>query len=78
MILGIIFILALIVSIVRRCILPGILVFSILGNIVVWLSLGSRLYTFYEIEYVRDITRFFWPILNIFLLGGWFYWRKKR
>jgi len=71
-------IVAFIVALFHRRILSGIVVFSILGNIVVLLNVGSRLFYFYDIEWLQYVAVFFWPFLNIFLLGGWFYWRKKR
>ena len=70
-------IIAVIVALFHRRILSGVVVFSILGNIVVFLNVGSRLFYFYNIEWLQYVAVFFWPILNIGLLVWWLHGRKK-
>ena len=68
---------AIVVGILHRRVLTGVVVFSVLGNVVVWLTLGSRLYTFYEIEFIRPFARFLWPLINAILIIWWVWSIRK-
>ncbi len=48
--------------------LLGLAVFSVLGNLSFLINIESRMFFVYNFSWLKYVTIFFWPIINIFLI----------
>jgi hypothetical protein len=70
--LAISFIIALVVWAISKKKFLAIVVFSVLGNLSFLVSIGSRFFIFYHIEWLKYLSLFIWPIINIYLIIKYF------
>jgi hypothetical protein len=54
--------------------LPAVLTFSLLGNLICFMSMG--VFTYYGASFISYFTFYIWPIINILLII--YYAQKKR
>ncbi|HLM83607.1 MAG TPA: hypothetical protein VK254_00125 [Candidatus Bathyarchaeia archaeon] len=66
--LGVCLIISLIVLALAKRKILALIVFSVLANLSIWLNIGSGMFGFYSIMWLKYFSVFIWPILNIFLI----------
>ena len=66
--LGVSFIISVFIFIFKRNFKLALIWFSVLGNLSFLVNLGSRMYSFYRIEWFAYIVFIFWPLANLFLI----------
>ncbi len=52
----------------RKNLLMGILIFSLLGNLVFYTDSGSLFYSIYHLKWIVKFTLWYWPWINLVLL----------
>jgi hypothetical protein len=68
LLLGVSFFVSVVIYIFKRNLILSLIWFSILGNLSFLVNLGSRMYSFYKIEWFAYFVFIFWPLLNLFLI----------
>jgi len=76
--IGVSFIVSLVVFALAKRKILALVVFSILGNISIWLNIGSQMFISYNILWLKYFSVFIWPILNIFLIIWYVKTRPKK
>ena len=69
---------SLVVLLFSKKIYLAVLVFSILGNISVLLNIGSEMFDYYGIMWLKYFSFLIWPLLNIFLIVYYIRLKSKK
>lgn len=64
------FVISLIVLVFSRRVFLSLVIFSMLGNLVLWMNIftGSEIFYVYDVRWIYYFSLFVWPLLNIFLI----------
>jgi len=76
--LGVSFIISVFIFIFKRNFKLALIWFSVLGNLSFLVNLGSRMYSFYRVEWFVYFVFIFWPLINFFLIIVYVYKFKKK
>lgn len=76
--LGFSFLISITIFIFKRNFFLSLIWFLVLGNLSFLVNLGSRMYSFYRIEFFAYFVFIFWPLINILLIFYYVYKFKKK
>lgn len=64
------FIISAVLFLFKKKVLLSAFIFSLLSNLVVWgqYETGSLMFRVYDLFWLRDLARYYWPIINLILL----------
>ena len=76
--LGISLVISIFIYIFKRKLKVTFICLSILANLSFLVNLGSRMYSFYRVEWFVYFVFIFWPLINFFLIIVYVYKFKKK
>lgn len=72
------FVVGLVTYLISRKLFLGFVVFSVLGNISFLLNIGSEMFDYYNIMWIKYFSFIIWPVINIVLIYLYYFIKSKK